>query len=78
MQDQKRKLGTPTAGPASSWQGPSLWSRLQCDVVLLPEFSMCPPGQELSGALGLLIRRCLTVRMTQGLTTLKRNSIFKK
>ena len=34
----------PTAGMASSWQEPSLWSRLQCDVVLLPEFSMSPPA----------------------------------
>lgn len=29
-----------------SWQEPSLWSRLHCDVVLLPECSMSPPGKE--------------------------------
>ena len=68
----------PTAGMEPSWQEPSLWSRLQCDVVLLPEFSMSPPGKKLSGAGGLLNYRCLSVRMTQGLTTLKISYIKKK
>ena len=67
----------PTAGMASSWQEPFLWSRLQCDVVLLPEFSMSPPGKELSGVGGLLSHRCLTVSMIQGLTILIMNYIFK-
>jgi len=46
-------------------------------VVLLPEFSMSPPGKKLSGAGGLLNHRCLSVRMTQGLTTLKISYIKK-
>ena len=68
----------PTAGMQPSWQEPSLWSGLQCDVVLLPEFSTSPPGKELSGLGGLLNHRCLRVRMTQGLTTLKISYIKKK
>lgn len=61
----------PPAGMEPSWQEPSLWSGLQCDVGLLPEFSRSPPGKELLGLGGLLNHRCLRVRMTQGLTTLK-------
>ena len=68
----------PTAGMEPSCQEPSLWSRLQCDVVLLPEFSTSPPGKELLGAGGLLNHRGLRVRMTQGRTTLKTSYIFKK
>ena len=68
----------PTAGMEPSWQEPSLWSSLQCDVVLLPEFSRSPQGKELLGLGGLLKRRCLRVRMTQGLTTLKIGYIKKK
>ena len=68
----------PTAGMEPSWQEPSLLCRLQCDVVLLPEFSMSLPGKELLGAGGLLNHRCLSVRMTQGLTTLKICYILKK
>ena len=66
----------PTAGMEASWQGPSLWSRLQCDVMLLHEFSMSPPAKEVLGAGGLLNHRCLSVRMTQGLTTSKISYIF--
>ena len=39
---------------------------------------MSPPGKELSGLGGLLNHRCLKVRMTQGLTTLKISYIKKK
>ena len=46
-------------------------------MVLLPEFSMSPPGKELLGVGGLLSHRCLTVGMIQGLTTLIMNYIFK-
>lgn len=48
-------------------------------MVLLPEFSMSPPGkEELLGVRGLLNHRCLRVRMTQRLTTLKISYILKK
>ena len=60
-----------------SWQEPSLWSGLQCDVLLLSEFSMSPAGKELLGLGGLLNHRCLRVRMTQGLTTLRISYIKK-
>ena len=67
----------PTAGMEPSWQELSLWSRLQCDVLLLPEFSTYPPGKELLRVGSLLNHRCLRVRMTQGLTTLKIRYIKK-
>ena len=38
---------------------------------------MSPPGKKLSGAGGLLNHRCLSVRMTQGLTTVKISYIKK-
>ena len=68
----------PIAGMEPSWQEHSLWSRLQCDVVLLPEFSMSPAGKELSELGGLLNHRCFRVRMTQGLTILRISYIKKK
>ena len=74
---EPRTAPPPPAGMEPSWQEPSVWSGLQCDVVLLPEFSRSPPGKELLGLGGLLNHRCLRVRMTQGLTTLKISYILK-
>ena len=65
----------PTAGMEPSWQEPSLWSSLQCDVVLLH----VPHDSIRQRALGTWrsVKPQVPERMTQGLTTLKISYILK-